>query len=374
MKLYLKQNVLDAALERIRWLFDEFPNVICNISGGKDSTVVFHLMLQVAEEKGRLPLSTFFIDQEAEWDTVIRYVRTLMNRPDVHPLWLQCPIRIFNATSPFDPWLMCWEPGAQWMRDKEPNSIHENTFGTDRFADLFGAFLKTEYSGQMVASVSGVRCEESPARQAGLTRGNAYKGVTWGRRIAGKNQLAFYPIYDWSYTDVWKAIHEHGWPYCDIYDAMYQHGVPVREMRVSNVHHETAVKTLEYLQEIEGDTWNRLTERLSGVNAVKTMRGDWFIPKELPPVFTSWREYRDHLCKYMITDPDLNAKMRKLFAQGERAIADEYHEQLHKLHVTMVLVNDYHGTKWSVWLAANQRLQRARQPGYVRMATSPSTL
>ena len=34
MKIYGRKNVFDAALARIRWIFDEFPNVICNVSGG----------------------------------------------------------------------------------------------------------------------------------------------------------------------------------------------------------------------------------------------------------------------------------------------------------------------------------------------------
>src|SRR3990167_1853639 len=105
MKFYLDQNVFDAALERIRWLFDEFPNVVVNISGGKDSTVVLNLALMVAEEKGRLPLKVMFIDQEAEWQTVIDYIREIMADPRVDPKWLQVPIRLFNATSTIEPWL-----------------------------------------------------------------------------------------------------------------------------------------------------------------------------------------------------------------------------------------------------------------------------
>ena len=40
MKIYQDTNVYEKALERIRWLFDEFDTVATNISGGKDSTVV----------------------------------------------------------------------------------------------------------------------------------------------------------------------------------------------------------------------------------------------------------------------------------------------------------------------------------------------
>ena len=109
MKIFLKENVFEAALDRIRYIFDEFPTVIASISGGKDSTVIFHLALQVAREKGRLPLKVFFLDQEAEWDSVIDNVRGIMSHPDVEPLWLQIPFRLFNATSARSPWLYCWE-------------------------------------------------------------------------------------------------------------------------------------------------------------------------------------------------------------------------------------------------------------------------
>jgi len=80
MKIYHNKTVFDAALDRIRYLFDEFPNVIANFSGGKDSTVIFNLVLKVAKEKKRLPLTVQFLDQEAEWENNISYIRKIMNR------------------------------------------------------------------------------------------------------------------------------------------------------------------------------------------------------------------------------------------------------------------------------------------------------
>jgi predicted phosphoadenosine phosphosulfate sulfurtransferase len=103
----------DAALERIRFLFDEFPVVVATISGGKDSTVIYNLALRVAREKGRLPLPVFFIDQEAEWTSTIDTVREIMYSPDVKPLWFQMPIYIENATSFDVKYLKCWDPEAE---------------------------------------------------------------------------------------------------------------------------------------------------------------------------------------------------------------------------------------------------------------------
>src|SRR5262249_36730746 len=137
---------------------------------------------------------------------------------------------------------------------------------------------------------------ESPARALGLTIYPCHKHVTWGNRYSNDyDQMALHPIYDWAVQDVWKAIHEHGWPYCRLYDELYRYGVPLRYMRLSNLHHETAVKTLFYLQEIEPDTWDALTARLTGINTSGHLNAASLMPEELPRMFKTWVEYRDHL-------------------------------------------------------------------------------
>ena len=41
-KIFLGKNVLEAAQERIKWIFDTFEQISLSFSGGKDSTVLFH--------------------------------------------------------------------------------------------------------------------------------------------------------------------------------------------------------------------------------------------------------------------------------------------------------------------------------------------
>lgn len=343
MRIYQNRTVWKAALDRFRWLYDEFGNIVVNFSGGKDSTVCLNLALMVAEEKGRLPVDVLFIDQEAEWRTVIEYVRTVMADPRVNPLWLQVPFKIFNATSTIEPWLHCWEPGREWVREKEPISIKDNRFGVDRFGGMFNAFADHHFQGGPYINIAGVRCEESPARALGLTSYATYKHITWGKKEnARKQQYTMYPLYDWSYTDIWKAIHDNGWAYCRIYDYMCMYGVPIMEMRVSNVHHETAVKTLYYLQEIEQDTWNRITARIGGLNTAKTLREDFMAPKALPWMFRDWREYREHLLENLIADPEIKATFRKEFDNADKLFDREIHDALWKYHVGMVLKNNHH--------------------------------
>jgi predicted phosphoadenosine phosphosulfate sulfurtransferase len=354
-RVYLRQTVWEAAHERIRWLFKEFGhNVVVNVSGGKDSTVIYNIALNVARDMGLLPLKVLFIDQEAEWDSVIQYMRTLMNHPDVEPYWLQIPIRLFNATSQDEPWLFCWQPGKEWIRPKEEISIKKNVYGTDRFAALFGAFGLVHFRNSPMVHIAGVRAEESPSRYMGLTSRETYKGETWGKvRDARRGHYDMYPLYDWTTPDIWKAIHDNGWPYCRIYDYMYQHGVPVKNMRVSNVHHETAVHSLTYLQEVEGATWERITARLKGINTVGHLQESWKRPKKLPWMFKDWWEYRDHLLKHWVTDDKIRAHFKKTFEAYDARYDGKDLEDLVLTQIDAILVNDFEGTKLDTFRACH---------------------
>ena len=53
-KVYLNKTVYEESLDRIRFVFDEFPNVVVCFSGGKDSTVCLELSLIVAAFKSSL--------------------------------------------------------------------------------------------------------------------------------------------------------------------------------------------------------------------------------------------------------------------------------------------------------------------------------
>ena len=350
MKIYLKNNVFDESLNRIRWLFDEFPNVVVGFSGGKDSTIVYNLAMIVAKEKNRLPLKVMFLDQEAEWQATIDQVRLIMENPDVDPMWMQIPIKLFNATSTTDHWLMCWskEDEHKWMRPQESYSYKENKYGTDRFAKMFAAIIAKEFPDTPTCYVAGVRAEESPTRFVALTHAETYKGVTWGNQLNKKlNHYTFYPIYDWSYMDVWAAIHKNKWTYNAIYDAQYAYGIQVMDMRVSNVHHETAVESLFYIQEAEPETYAKLTQRIGGIDAAgKAGKADFFV-KELPFMFASWKEYRDFLLEKLITDEKWKEGFKKKFKKMEELYEDEIGDKLHKVCITSILTNDWEHIKLS---------------------------
>jgi len=361
MKVFKSRNVYDETLDRLRFLFDEFPEVVISFSGGKDSTVIFQLAKMIAREKGRLPLKVFWLDQECEFENTVNYMKEVMYDPEVIPLWYQIPFRLQNATSMNELWLNCWGEGEEWVREKDPISIKENTFGVDRFVALMEAIM-IQTLDKPTAVLTGVRTEESPTRFVALTEDPTYKWITWGNKIDPKKGIFnFHPLYDWSYLDVWKAIYDNNWSYNRHYDNLFRYGVPVRKMRVSNYHHETAVHSLFLLQEVEPETYQRATQRISGLDtAGKLGTDDWFV-YDLPFMFRDWVEYRDYLLENLITDPKLQKRFADKFASIERRYSMSNDDKMQKAFINSILCNDVELTKLANWEAMHYTDKRLIQ-------------
>lgn len=359
MKIYRKENVYEAALQRFRLLFDEFDDVVVGFSAGKDSTAVLNLALQVAREKNRLPLPVMFLDQEAEWQGTIDYVKQVMYSPDIKPLWLQMPMVITNNASSFNRYSYCWAPEEKdnWIHPQDPISIKENIYGTIRFHELFAAFFAVEYKGKKACYLSGVRTEENPKRFVGLTGQATYKWITWAK-ILNKTEehYTFYPLYDWSYSDVWKYLHDNNIPYNKVYDEMYRHGVNITNMRISNLHHETAIQALMLVQEIEPETWNKVSQRIHGANTIKHIKNKSFTcPKELPYMFASWEEYGEYLIENIIQE-EKNKKALQVQINKRKEI---YTDELAKNEFWRIIINTILSSDWDFTKLKNWEMARS---------------
>lgn len=352
MKIYLKENVFEMALKRIEFIFDEFEKVVVNFSGGKDSTVILNLALMVAEKKRRLPLPVFFIDQEAEWTYTIDLVKKVMYNPKVKPYWYQIPFRIENSASPIVNFVYLWWEGHKWLREKDKISIKENKYGVYNWEGLFNAIRIKDF-GKNVAVLTGLRAEESPLRFIGLTDKPTYKWITYGKKENEEyRHYVFHCLYDWTYKDVWKAINDNKWEYNKLYDLMFAYGVPINRMRVSSLHHQTALNSLLYVQELDPKLFNALSKKVGGVNTFKHLQNDYFV-NELPLQFKSWYDYRNYLYFNLIkgknikyrNDIDFENEIKKYMIFYDEMLLEKYKdkeklEEASKILVKCIITHD----------------------------------
>ena len=70
---------------------------------------------------------------------------------------------------------------------------------------------------------------------------------------------------------------------------MYQYGLPFSSMRVSNLTHETAIKSNFYAQEIDPNVYERLTQRIGGIDMASKFNEDYFV-NDLPYMFKDWTD------------------------------------------------------------------------------------
>lgn len=349
---YPGPNVMIAARARLAWLFREFPRIIVNLSGGKDSTLLLHLALDEAERQNRLPLPALFIDQETEWAATIEHVRRLMSDPRVAPYWLQAPLDLADATTSTGQRFTAWDPARgpdRWIRPKEPNSLHQHPTGQRDYTRAFHELITSTWPAP-TAQLSGTRAEESLARRHGLTTHPTYKGITWAGRWR-RNRYTFYPLYDWNAADVWHAIHELALPYNRIYDLQHAAGLPPHRMRAGSMHHETSHDHLAYAASAEPDTFAALTRLLPGAHTAATIADTYTPPAQPPAAFTDWIDYRDYLLEHLIPTEERRQELRDLFARH----ADRYHPRAHddqrRTEVAIILTNDTTGQKLNAFHA-----------------------
>ncbi len=366
MKVYLKTSVLEESLARIERLYREFETVVVGVSGGKDSSVVLSLALVVARRLNRLPVHAMFLDQEAERQSTIDMIRTTRDMDGVSLRWLQVPFDLMNGTSATEPYLHCWDESREsdWMRKKETavGSVHDNHYGATRFHEMFRAIIKADY-GDNAVYLAGVRAEESPARLMGLTRNATYQDITWGKKLdESTRNYTFYPIYDWSLSDVWTHINRNAIPYNAYYDIAHRLGVPRVKMRVSALVHETAVVNLFNLQEIEVGTYSRLTQRIGGIDAAAKLGVDDYVPTSLPSAFGDWREYRDYLVEHLPTSDELRVRYRAMFATADkRYLGTDVEARMLRVCIKVVVTNDWCGTAFESFQTTKPSQDAKRQ-------------
>ena len=110
IKKYSNKTVLEAAQERISFIFDEFENICLSFSGGKDSGVCLNLMIDEARKRGR-KFGVLHIDVEAEYQMTSDFIKRMIenNKDVIIPYWVCLPMESPNSLSYLDPTWVWWD-------------------------------------------------------------------------------------------------------------------------------------------------------------------------------------------------------------------------------------------------------------------------
>ena len=120
-KVFKDKSVLQASRERIAKVFDDFKRVYISFSGGKDSSVMTHLVMDEARKRNR-KVGLLIIDLEAQYSDTIKHIENMVEEYkdciDLH--WFCGELLLRNAVSNYEPRWICWdeERKEDWVRDK----------------------------------------------------------------------------------------------------------------------------------------------------------------------------------------------------------------------------------------------------------------
>lgn len=309
MKKYININVLEASTERISKAFDIFEKVYVSFSGGKDSTVMLHLVMNEAIKRNR-KVGVLIIDLEAQYSDTIKHIKTCIDmysrHIDLH--WICAELLLRNAVSNFEPKWICWDENRKedWVRDKPAlcSDLSQYDFYIpkmefEEFIVLFGEWYS---QGKPTGAFVGIRSDESLHRYRAIVSnktGMTKNGHKWTTKISGE-LYNVYPIYDWKTEDIWVFLGKNPDLASNaIYSKMSMAGVPISEQRLCQPYGDDQKKGLWLYHLLEPETWFKLINRVSGVNSGAlyiqesgNITGYRYIEK---PDHLSWQEYTNLL-------------------------------------------------------------------------------
>ncbi|MBO1137582.1 DUF3440 domain-containing protein [Enterococcus faecalis] len=309
-----KINVYEASLERIKYIFNHFEQIVVSVSGGKDSGVLLELVNEVyLMSNSKKKVSVFHIDYEGGYTETFKYIDRCKSKFNYFDFYHIClPLSASCGVSMFEPTWLPWDPekSSLWLKELPSDSINLTNHCFDffqkgmsdyKFQENFGRWIKNKNKVQSVAILIGLRTQESLNRYISMTRdttSSMYNRLRFSKKIS-ENIYNFYPIYDWKVDDVWLANYKFKWDYNKVYDAFYKAKVPINCMRIANPFHECGVNYLKLYQIIEPEMWNKMLYRVNGVNFSKIYGKTKLIAhkKVTIPKGHSWKSYTNLLLK-----------------------------------------------------------------------------
>lgn len=311
VKKYINKNVLEAAKERISKTFDAFDKYYISFSGGKDSTVMTHLVMDEAVRRG-VKVGLLIIDLEAQYTHTIEHVREIVEeyREHIDMHWFCGELMLRNAVSDFQPKWVCWDESQKeiWVREKPMEAADTSKYDFfvprmefEEFMVLFGKWYKGE---SKTAAFIGIRADESLHRYRAITaakKNMTVNGWKWTTKIA-KDLYNVYPLYDWRTEDIWvfHSQNKH-LSHNKVYDLMTMAGVKLSNQRLCQPYGDDQKKGLWLYHILEPETWFRLLNRVSGVNSgalyVQESGNINGSNKVVLPNGHTWQSYTNYLLK-----------------------------------------------------------------------------
>lgn len=276
-------NVLSASQERISWAFDTFSKIYVSFSGGKDSTVMLHLVMAEAIKRNR-EVGVLFVDLEGQYTVTIEHVQRCyeMYADHIEPFWVALPIALRNAVSMYEPKWTCWEPGREddWIRHPPEMAITDQGYFPFyrydmEFEEFVPEFGRWYADGKLTACFVGIRSDESLNRYRTIAgHGTKFEGRQYTNWI-GESLWNVYPIYDWHTDDVWIYHAKYPeMPYNHLYDLMHKAGLTVHQMRICQPYGDDQRRGLWLYHLIEPNTWQRVVARVNGANGGAMYAGE----------------------------------------------------------------------------------------------------
>ena len=310
-------TVLSAARKRISWTFDTFRHICVSFSGGKDSTVLLHLVAESARRQKR-KISVLFIDWEAQFSLTIEHIEKMKHLyADVidNFYWVALPMTTVSGVSQHEPEWVAWAPGAQWVRKPPHGAITDESFFSfykhamtfEEFIPAFSRWLTKKNGDYSQIILVGIRADESLHRMMAISSHSKLRYADdkpWTTASVEGTYYTAYPLYDWKASDIWTYCAKENKAYNSLYDLMYQAGVPLGSMRVCEPFGPEQRRGLWLYHVLEPDTWERMCYRVAGANSgacYGSQSGEFFaLHKSITkPEHHTWESYAYFLLESM---------------------------------------------------------------------------
>jgi predicted phosphoadenosine phosphosulfate sulfurtransferase len=276
-KVYLEKTVLQASKQRISNSFDAFENLYISFSGGKDSSVMFHLIMEEAKKRNR-KVGVLIIDLEAQYNDTIIHIEHMieMYKDNIELHWICAELLLRNAVSNYQPRWVCWDEDKKdvWVRPKPKlaSDLSQYDFYIPKmeFEEFMVIFGEWYSKGKNTGAFIGIRADESLHRYRAIVSrkdGLMINNWKWTTKVAN-NLYNVYPIYDWKTEDIWvyNSKNRH-LSHNRIYDKMMMAGVKISQQRLCQPYGDDQRRGLWLYHILEPDTWYKLISRVNGVNS-----------------------------------------------------------------------------------------------------------